>query len=149
MSTLAGPRVRAACRERIQRLDPNASPKWGRMTARQMVCHLNDSFRVGMGEKYASPSTSLLQTTLIKWIALRAPLRWPPGVPTRPEIEQGRGGTPPAEWENDRNELLGLLESFVGRRTFGAHLVFGPMSRCEWLTCGYRHVDHHLRQFGV
>ena len=149
MSTLADPRVRAACVERIQRLDPNASPKWGRMTARQMVCHLNDSFRVGMGEKYASPATSLLQTTLIKWIALRTPLRWPPGVPTRPEIEQGRGGTPPAEWENDRTELLGLLESFPNRQTFGAHPVFGPMSRSEWLTWGYRHVDHHLRQFGV
>ncbi len=149
MSTLADPRVRAACRERIQRLDPNASPKWGRMTAPQMVCHLNDSFRVGMGEKYASPATSLLQTTLIKWVALRAPLRWPPGVPTRPEIEQGRGGTPPGEWENDRTELLGLLESFADRQTLGAHPVFGPLSRREWLTWGYRHVDHHLRQFGV
>ena len=120
MSTLDDPHVRAACRERIRLLDPNASP-----------------------------ATSLLQTTLIKWIALRAPLRWPPGVPTRPEIEQGRGGTPPAEWENDHNELLGLLESFADRQKFGAHPVFGPMSRCEWLTWGYRHVDHHLRQFGV
>ncbi len=149
MSTLADPRVRAACRERIQRLDPNASSKWGRMTARQMVCHLNDSFRVGMGEKYASPATNLLQTTLIKWIALRAPVRWPPGVPTRPEIEQGRGGTPPAEWDNDRTELLALIDSFADRRTFGVHPMFGHMSRRDWLTWGYRHVDHHLRQFGV
>jgi len=85
VTTLAGPRVRAACLERIQRLDPNAGAKWGRMTARQMVCHLNDSFRVG--EKYASPASGVLQRTLIKWIALRAPLRWPPGMPTRPEIE--------------------------------------------------------------
>ena len=119
------------------------------MTVRQMVCHLNDSFRVGMGEKYASPATSVLQTTLIKWIALRTPLRWPPGVPTRPEIEQGRGGTPPREWENDRKELFGLLESFANRQTFGVHPTFGPMSEREWLTWGYRHVDHHLRQFGV
>src|SRR5271155_2729688 len=96
MSTLADPKVRAACRDRIQRLQPNASAKWGRMTAGQMVCHLNDSFRVGMGEKYASPATSLVQRTFIKWVAL-----WTPGVPTRPEIEQGRGGTPPAEWKND------------------------------------------------
>ncbi len=149
MSTLADPRVRAACRERIQRLGPNASAKWGRMTAHQMLCHVNDSFRVGIGEKYASPATSLLQRTLIKWIALRAPLRWPPGVPTRPEIEQGRGGTPPSAWEIDRRELLGLIDSFVDRRTFGVHPVFGAMSQHDWLTWGYRHVDHHLRQFGV
>jgi len=75
MSTLADPIVRAACRARILRLDPNSGPNWGRMTARQMVCHLNDSFHVGMGEKYASPATSLLQRTLVKWIALRTPIR--------------------------------------------------------------------------
>ena len=149
MSTLADPSVRAACRERIQRLDPNAGAKWGRMTARQMVCHLNDSFRVGMGEKYASPATGLMQRTFIKWIALRTPVKWPPGVPTRPEIEQGRGGTPPAEWESDRSELLGLIDAFAQRKTFGVHPAFGAMSQRDWLTWGYRHVDHHLRQFGV
>jgi hypothetical protein len=141
--------VRAACRERIERLNPSASPKWGRMTARQMVCHLNDSFRVGMGEKYASPASSLLQRTVIKWVAIRAPLKWPPGVPTRPEIEQGVGGTPPGEWDRDCAELLGLIDAFADRQTFGEHPVFGTMKQRDWLTWGYRHLDHHLRQFGV
>src|SRR5271155_3110317 len=122
----------------------HASPKWGRMTAPQMVCHLNDSFRVGMGEKYASPASSLVQRTFIKWVAL-----WTPGVPTRPEIEQGRGGTPPAEWKNDCAELLGLMDAFAEHQTFGVHPAFGKMSQRDWLTWGYRHVDHHLRQFGV
>jgi hypothetical protein len=149
MNTLADPDVRAACRERIQRLDPNAAAKWGRMTAHQMVCHLNDSFRVGMGEKYASPATSVLQRTFIKWVALRTPLRWPTGVSTRPEIEQGRGGTPPGEWWSDCAELLGLMDAFADRQTFGVHPTFGEMSSRDWLTWCYRHVDHHLRQFGV
>jgi hypothetical protein len=149
MNTLADPKVRAACRDRIQRLDPNASPKWGRMTARQMVCHLIDSFRVGTGEKYASPATGLLQRTLVKWVALRTPLRWPRGVPTRPEIEQGRGGTPPADWERDRRELLDLIDTFAEHQTFALHPTFWNMSQRDWLTWGYRHVDHHLRQFGV
>lgn len=149
MSTLADPDVRAASRERIQRLDPNTGAKWGRMTAPQMVCHLNDSFRVAMGEKYASPATSLLQRTFIKWVALRTPVRWPPGVPTRPEIEQGRGGTPPGDWPDDCAELLRLIEAFAASQTFGMHPAFGMMSTRDWLTWGYRHVDHHLRQFGV
>jgi len=119
------------------------------MTARQMVCHLNDSFRVGMGEKYASPATNALQRTLVKWIALRTSLPWPRGVPTRPEVEQGRGGTPPTEWERDRGELLRLIEGFAERRTFGVHPTFGEISERDWLTWCYRHVDHHLRQFGV
>jgi hypothetical protein len=149
MSTLADSEVRAICRERVQRLDSNAKPKWGRMTARQMVCHLNDSFRVAMGQKYASPASNLLQRTLIKWVALRTPVRWPPGVPTRPEIEQGVGGTPPAEWDRDRAELLELIDAFAEWETFGEHPVFSKMSQRDWLTWGYRHVDHHLRQFGV
>jgi hypothetical protein len=149
MSTLADPTVRSSCRERIQRLNPDSAPKWGRMTAPQMVCHLSDSFRVGMGERYASPSSSVLQKTLVKWVALRTPLRWPPGVPTRPEVEQGRGGTPPAEWENDRAELMKLMDAFAGRHAFALHPVFGKMSQRDWLVWGYRHVDHHLRQFGV
>jgi hypothetical protein len=149
MSTRADPKVRAACRKRIQRLDPNAAAKWGRMTVHQMVCHLNDSFRVGMGEKYASPATSVLQRTLVKWVALRTPLRWPRGVPTLPEIEQGRGGTPPADWSSDCAELLDLIDTFAKYQTFALHPTFWNMSQRDWLTWGYRHVDHHLRQFGV
>jgi Protein of unknown function (DUF1569) len=149
VSTLAEPAVLALCRRRIQRLDPNARAKWGRMTAPQMICHLNDAFRCCTGEKYASPATGILQRTFIKWVALRTPLKWPPGVPTRPEIEQGRGGTPPADWESDRAELLALMSAFADRRTFGVHPAFGQMSQRDWLIWGYRHVDHHLRQFGV
>ena len=149
MGTLADPNVRAACHSRVACLHTDARAKWGRMTAPQMVCHLNDSFRVAMGEKYASPATSLLQRTFIKWVALRTPVRWPPGVPTRPEIEQGRGGTPPAEWESDCAELLRLIDAFAQSETFGVHPAFGNMTQRDWLIWGYRHVDHHLRQFGV
>jgi hypothetical protein len=155
LSTLSDPAVRALCRDRIQRLNPNANAKWGRMSAPQMVCHLNDSFRAGMGEKYASPSAGLLQRTLVKWIALHTPFRWPSGVPTRPEIEQGRGGTPPGEWDCDRAELLRLLDAFASRPdsgqhpAFAAHPTFGKLDDREWLIWSYRHVDHHLRQFGV
>ena len=70
-------------------------------------------------------------------------------MPTRPEIEQGVGGTPPSEWERDRAELLELIDVFAGWQTFGEHPVFSKMSQRDWLTWGYRHVDHHLRQFGV
>ena len=40
------------------------------MSAHQMVCHLDDSYKVGLGEKYASPATGYLQRTLLKWLAL-------------------------------------------------------------------------------
>ena len=149
MSTLADPKVRASCCDRIARLDAGAKPKWGRMTAHQMVCHLSDSFRVGTGEKYASPATNLFTRTVVKWIALRTPVPWPKGTQTRPEIEQGRGGTPPSDWVRDCEELRASIHSFAARQTFGVHPVFGKMAQCDWHVLGYRHVDHLLRQFGV
>jgi hypothetical protein len=134
MSTLAEPEVRASCCERITRLDHKANPKWGRMTAHQMVCHLNDAFRVGAGEMYASPATNLFKRTVVKWIALRSAAPWPHGLPTRPELEQGCGGTPPSNWVRDCAKL---------------HPIFGKMAKRDWHVWGYRHVVHHLRQFGV
>ncbi len=131
MSTLADPNIQAQCRGRIARLDPHAPRKWGKMTAHQMVCHLNDSFRVGAGERYASPAMNLFTRTLMKWGGLRTPFPWPHGVSTRPEIEQGRGGTPPADWERDRAELQALMLSFAQRETFGIHPIFGEMNQHE------------------
>jgi hypothetical protein len=119
------------------------------MTAHQMVCHLNDSFDVGTGIRHASPATGIFQRTVMRFFALHSPIPWPHGVPTRPEIEQGRGGTPPVEWEKDRSELCRRMVEFAGLQSFGLHPIFGAMSRPDWLIWGYRHVDHHFRQFGV
>jgi hypothetical protein len=149
MSTLASPEVQSACFDRIVRLSPSGRPLWGRMTAHQMICHLNDSFRVATGEKYASPDTNLFKRSLVRWVALHTPFPWPHGVPTRPEIEQGKGGTKPAHWDSDCTELRELIPAFAQRKTFAAHPIFGEMSQRDWLIWGYRHVDHHLRQFGV
>ena len=119
------------------------------MTAHQMVCHLNDSFRVASGEKFASIDSNLFKRTIMKWVALRSPIPWPHGVATRPEIEQGRGGTRPTEWDKDCGELKLLITGFSECQKFAAHPIFGEMSRRDWMTWGYRHVDHHFRQFGV
>jgi hypothetical protein len=119
------------------------------MSAHQMICHLNDSFRVATGEKYASSATNFFQRGVIKWIALHTPVRWPHGTPIRPEVEQGRGGTPPGDWERDRSELFAQVRAFADRTIFAVHPIFGKMSRSDWMVWGWRHVDHHLRQFGV
>jgi hypothetical protein len=119
------------------------------MSAPQMICHLSDAFLVTMGEKYASPATGLFQRTFLKWAALHMPMNWPPGVPTRPELEQGVGGTPPGDWDGDRAQLLSLIDAFIAHRGFSPHPAFGPMSKRQWMIWGYRHIDHHLRQFGA
>src|SRR5438132_9083916 len=103
------------CREvlgRIARIQPGARARWGRMSPHQMFCHLSDSFRLALGERQASSATGPLQRTALKWFALYIPLHWPSGIPTRPEMEQGRGGTLPSDFARDRASLADVIERF-------------------------------------
>jgi hypothetical protein len=120
------------------------------MSPQQMVCHLIDSLRMATGEKPVSDDTTVLRRTLIKWIVLYAPVRWPPGILTRPEIDQELGGTRPVNFGAEVAEL----DALIGRVTLNpdfvpVHPILGSMSRANWLRWAYLHIDHHLRQFGV
>ena len=152
MKTLARPRDRAEILARLKRVRPESVRRWGRMSAHQMVCHLSDALRMGMGDKPVSDATGPLQRTIVKWIAVWAPVPWPPGILTRPEIDQELDGTRPVDFAADLAQLEALLEIVTAQtRSFEwqRHPIFGPMSSRAWLRWGYRHIDHHLRQFGA
>jgi hypothetical protein len=137
---------------RIGALRPDSARRWGRMSAHQMVCHLNDCFRMATGEKPVKCTPSLAQRTLIKWIAIHVPVHWPRGVVTAPEVNQEIGGTCPVDFTSDLADLEALVKRVAARRgapTWPMHPIFGRMSEAEWLRWSYLHVDHHLRQFGL
>jgi len=120
------------------------------MNVNQMLCHLDDSYKVALGERKASPATNLIQRTLVKWIALQAPMKWPKGTPTRPEIEQGKGGSKPIDFRQDLASLLTTFDRFCDALPSPCvqHPIFGEMTALHWMRWGYLHADHHLRQFG-
>lgn len=116
----------------------------------QMICHLADGYRAVLAEKKMDRVEYWIPRPLLKWIALRVPIRWPQGVPAPREIIQGLGGTPPTDFESDRAELVRALKVFCERvppRDF-LHPLFGKMSSRDWMRWAYLHADHHLRQFG-
>jgi hypothetical protein len=119
------------------------------MSAPQMICHLSDSFRSAFGEKFASPATNWFKQSIFKWLALWLPTPWPHGVKTRPEMDQRQGGTPPAEFAADLQQLNELFGRYCAAQQFSPHPIFGPMNRTERMRWAYLHMDHHLRQFGV
>ena len=135
---------------RLARLTPGTARLWGTLTPHEMLCHLSDAFLATLGERPVSFADTFFQRTLVKWLALHTPMPWPKGIPTRPEVDPRRAGSRPAEFEADRAACIRLLRRFAApETTFGRHPIFGPMSRAEWLTWGFGHVDHHLRQFGL
>lgn len=151
MKTIFDPRDKAEVVERVMNLRPDSQRLWGSMTPHQTVCHLTDAFSTVLGDREAEDSSTLFTRTLVRFVALTAPLHWPKGVMTMPEIDQRIGGTPPQEFQADLDRLRARLETFVERADPGkmSHPVFGPVSRAEWGRWGYRHMDHHARQFGL
>ena len=157
MKSLANSADVAALRARIQRVRADAPRRWGRMSAHQMICHLHDAFVMGTPAQpvsnVAHPILRLGNRTIVKWIALYGPARWPKGIPTRPEIDQViGGGRTPASFDADVAALLAVMDTAAtDARFFHArpHPIFGPLSRPAWLRWGYLHLDHHLRQFGA
>jgi hypothetical protein len=57
------------------------------------------------------------------------------------------------EFAAERERLLTLTERFVrngaGFAGQQAHAFFGKMTGAEWGELTHKHLDHHLRQFGV
>jgi len=135
---------------RLDRVTPESPRRWGRMTAHQMICHLSDSFRGVLGDFPVSPGPGPLPGPILKFVALRMPIKWPHNVQTRPEVDQQVGGTRPAVFAADVATLKSAFQRFVSNpRAIGSsHPIFGPMSEFDWMRWGYLHMDHHLRQFG-
>jgi hypothetical protein len=137
---------------RLTQLRPDSQRQWGKMTPHQMMCHLTDSFVGMMGGKAVSAKDNFFSRSVMKWVALKSSLPWPHGVKTRPEMDQQIGGTPPQEFEADRQKLRQAIERFAATPrdfSFHPHPIFGAMTEEEWMIWGYKHCDHHLRQFGL
>jgi hypothetical protein len=137
---------------RLRALRPDSPRRWGRMSAHQAVCHMIDAFRMGMGETSVTHATGPFQRTMVKWIALYAPLSWPSGVRTSPEIDQEVGGLRPTDFATDVARLEQTMRLFIAQPQnfeWPLHPIFGRLTHAAWLRWGYLHMDHHLRQFGA
>lgn len=150
MKDIGNPAVQRNILLRIKRLSPEDEARWGKMTVQQMICHLNDGYRAVLSERKLAPVDMGIPRPLLKWIALRVPMRWPKGVPAPREIAQGLGGTPPVDFEQDRTQLVRSINEFCARVPAPKmmHPLFGRMSPRDWMRWAYLHADHHLRQFG-
>ena len=136
---------------RLDDLTPDGRPKWGSFTPQALLCHLADPVRVAMGEKAAKPLRGALALPgiahAIVWF-----LPWPRAAPTAPEFLPGAGMTTPKEFKEDKRVLVDVLCRFSETpkgKALSPNPVFGRLSRRAWGRLMWRHLDHHLRQFGL
>jgi hypothetical protein len=151
MGNIFRPERHAEILSRLDRLSPKSERKWGRMTPPQAVCHLSDSFKAILLDRPLDARPVNLRRRVVRFLVFTAPMPWPKGVPTSARVDAERGGTAPVDFATDVAELKTLIGRFVESdgRTLEPHYFWGRMSRGEWGRYGYRHADHHLRQFGV
>jgi len=152
VKTLTDPLAREELLARLRRLEPNTARLWGKMDVHQMVCHLSDSFKLALGERPAVGVDTAFTRTVLKWVALHLPLRWPRGVKTIPEVDSTINGTKPVQFERDREQLEVVMKRFCEASPDFAwypHPLFGRLSWAQWQRWGYLHMDHHFRQFGI
>jgi hypothetical protein len=134
---------------RIEQLQPGTNPLWGKMKVAQMLAHCHAPLHVALGEKQLKRG---LIGILFGGIAKKQILK--PGdmkknMPTDPGflVKDDRN------FDESKSELKSLIRRFntsdsqaIANRT---HPFFGKMSSEEWGILQWKHLDHHLKQFGV
>lgn len=146
MSTLLASTSRQQLLRRLDHLAPTAVPRWGRMTAPQMVAHLIESYRFGAGE-LTLPLWFVPFRPIVRWLALYV-IPFPKGAPTAPQLLSRI----PASWETDVEALRDRIARFTPPPAGvprPPHPIFGVMSDADLGVLAYKHTDHHFRQFGV
>lgn len=135
---------------RINKVTPESKPLWGKMNAAQLMAHCIAPLKMAHGE---IPSKRNLMSLLFgkmfkkKYIIRNAV--FPKNLPTDPHFLVPN----PMQFEMERNRLIQKLQEFSAKGPNGitnkVHSFFGPMIAEEWDILQYKHLDHHLKQFGV
>lgn len=134
---------------RINALSANSQRQWGKMNAAQMLAHCKEAFKVPLSDK---KMPRMLLGLLLGW-AIKKKLYneepWKKNLPTAPNfiIKDDR------DFEKEKKELMDMINAFHngGPGNVGKfpHPMFGSFTSEQWGKSMYKHLDHHLMQFGV
>lgn len=142
---------RAEILSRIHQLTPESKALWGKMNVGEMLCHCADGVKMATGEREVADKSNFVFRTIIKPLIIYI-LPMPKGAPTANEINPLKDGSKPVDFESDRQTLIECIENICAlpeNYSWARHAAFGEMSRKQWGLIAHKHLDHHLKQFGV
>lgn len=134
---------------RVAKLNPEQQPQWGSMQATEMLMHCNITTQgILEWDKPARPAT--IKQKILKFVALKLLPHFPKNVKTAPQFET-KGKIDKDQFEQEKKKYLDLLVQFKkNEKPLSApHPFFGPLNTKEWNAVLWKHLDHHLRQFGL
>lgn len=132
---------------RVMALGPENQPQWGKMTCAQMLAHCQKPYQVAFGElelKRGWIGRLFGGMAKKKFVHTDAPFNR--NSPTDPRFLQSGA----ADVAQEQEALVKLVRRFgAGETVITMHPFFGELSHHEWDRLMWKHLDHHLRQFGV
>ena len=150
MKNLFDPSKAEEINHRIAQLTPTSTRQWGTMNAAQALAHCSYGIEMAMGE--ILPKRVLLGRILgplVKPLALKNDDPMRRNSPTAKELVV----LDARDLETEQARLTGLVNRFAAAGpsccTTHPHAFFGPLTPDQWAILMYKHLDHHLRQFGV
>jgi hypothetical protein len=150
IQNIYSPEVAEQFISRINKLSANTPNQWGKMDVSQMMAHCNVSYEMAFNEQYKKSNPFLrfiLKNLAKKGLVDDNPLKKNSSTATEMVIKS------PKNFENEKNILISNVNNLVkkGENYFDMkdHPGFGVMTKQEWNNFYYKHLDHHLTQFGV
>lgn len=141
----------AEIHQRIMQLTPNSQRKWGKMEVAQMLLHCDKILQISVG-KVVLPKKNIFIKTI--GIITKKEMRvFNNGIPHNMPTFNAVKITENCNFEKSRAELLQTLEEYILKSKNGNllsyHELFGKMEHYDWGFLEYKHLNHHLNQFGV
>lgn len=114
-----------------------------------MLEHCTRQLQLAMGEIEQSnvEGSPMMRTRFGRWFALYV-LPWSRGLPTPRKMNIIKSDIPVADFETHKKTLIETLALVSDTTTLSPHPFFGSLSQKEWGRLIWKHLDHHLKQFG-
>jgi hypothetical protein len=137
-------------RQRIHSITPATTPRWGKMNIAQMLAHCQRPMEMALGEIPVTPAGFFKKILgrMIKGV-ITSPKPYKQGLPTDPSFITTATAH---DFNLQKEKLLTTLDRYLSQQDKIAdipHPFFGKLTKVECGTSQYKHLDHHLTQFGV
>ncbi len=135
---------------RINQLSDTSTPQWGIMNIDQMLYHCQGPLEVAIGKKQLNTEIGFMKKLVFKLFksSLYNDKSWKENMPTaRDYIAKGK-----YNFNEQKTKLEAVIEEFSllkEKSNWPAHPFFGKLTTEQWGKSQYKHLDHHLKQFGV
>lgn len=147
IKNLFDPAVKQEIIDRINKLTPQSQRQWGKMDVAQMLAHVQVPMDVALGNTTVKGNwlMKLILPLFKKKLYDNSP--WKQGLPTdKTFVMTGKEKDLVAE----KRSLLEKLGRFTEANMINEkHPVFGKLTKEQWSKATWKHLDHHLKQFGV